>query len=245
MAFPPNAAKLAAYRSTVRALRASTAADPHRLIVMLMDGALERIATARGLMKHGGGAEKAQLLHRAVAIIDELRNSLNFKAGGAIAANLDALYEYMCMRLMQANASEQARVARRSQPPAERDPLGLAADCRAGTRAGAPRHERCRASQPRGTSASAAGARHARSRWRLPNRTPTGAASPPRCSPAPTNVTALPARAALGQGARSNAASGASCSAGCARLPLDAEWPRCLRALDAGGARVGSAPLPR
>jgi flagellar protein FliS len=72
---------------------------------MLMDGALERIATARGLMTHGGGAEKAQLLHRAVAIIDELRNSLNFKAGGEVSHNLDALYEYMCTRLMQASAS--------------------------------------------------------------------------------------------------------------------------------------------
>jgi flagellar protein FliS len=56
-------------------------------------------------MSHGGGAEKAQLLHRAVAIIDELRNSLNFKAGGAIATNLDSLYEYMCQRIMQANAA--------------------------------------------------------------------------------------------------------------------------------------------
>ena len=102
MAFPPNAAKLAAYRST--AVHAGfDAADPHRLIVMMMDGALERIATARGLMQHGG-VEKAQLLHRAVAIIDELRNGLNFNAGGAIAANLDALYEYMCQRIMQANA---------------------------------------------------------------------------------------------------------------------------------------------
>ena len=103
MAFPPNAAKLAAYRST--AVHSGVdAADPHRLVVMLMDGALDRIATARGLMQHGGGAEKAQLLHRAVAIIDELRNSLDFKAGGAIATNLDALYEYMCQRVMQANA---------------------------------------------------------------------------------------------------------------------------------------------
>ena len=103
MAFPPNAAKLAAYRST--AVHAGVdAADPHRLVVMMMDGAMERIATARGLMQQGGGAEKAQLLHRAVAIIDELRNSINFKAGGAIATNLDALYEYMCQRIMQANA---------------------------------------------------------------------------------------------------------------------------------------------
>jgi flagellar protein FliS len=105
MAFPPNASKLAAYRST-SAHAGVAAADPHRLIVMLMDGALERIAAARGLMSHAsGGGEKAQLLHRAVAIIDELRNSLNVKAGGAVAANLDSLYEYMCVRLTQANAS--------------------------------------------------------------------------------------------------------------------------------------------
>jgi flagellar secretion chaperone FliS len=104
MAFPPNAAKLAAYRST--SVHAGLeASDPHRLIVMMMDGALERIATARGLMSHGPSADKAQLLHRAVAIIDELRNSLNFKAGGDIANNLDALYEYMCKRIMQANAA--------------------------------------------------------------------------------------------------------------------------------------------
>jgi len=105
MAFPPNASKLAAYRST-SAHAGVAAADPHRLIVMLMDGALERIAAARGLMSHAsGGGEKAQLLQRAVAIIDELRNSLNVKAGGAVAANLDSLYEYMCVRLTQANAS--------------------------------------------------------------------------------------------------------------------------------------------
>lgn len=104
MAFSPNAAKLAAYRST--SVHSGVAAsDPHRLIVMMMDGALERIATARGLMSHGAGSDKAQLLHRAVAIIDELRNSLNLKAGGNIAANLDALYEYMCTRIMQAGAS--------------------------------------------------------------------------------------------------------------------------------------------
>jgi len=104
MAFPPNAAKLAAYRST--AVHSGVdAANPHRLVVMLMDGALERIAAASGLMKHGGGVEKAQLLNRAVAIIDELRNSLNFKAGGELATNLDSLYEYMCQRIMQANAS--------------------------------------------------------------------------------------------------------------------------------------------
>jgi flagellar protein FliS len=104
MAFPQNAANLAAYRST-SVHTGVAASDPHRLIVMLMDGALERIATARGQMKNGAGADKGPLLHRAVAIIDELRNSLNFKAGGDISNNLDALYDYMCVRIMQANAS--------------------------------------------------------------------------------------------------------------------------------------------
>src|SRR3982751_4134202 len=105
MAFTPNAAKLAAYRST--SVHSGVAAsDPHRLIVMLMDGALERIATARGLMANGtGAAEKTQLLHRAVAIIDELRNRLNFKAGGEVSSNLDSLYQYMCARLMQASTA--------------------------------------------------------------------------------------------------------------------------------------------
>ena len=40
-----------------------------------------------------------------MAIIDELRNSLNFKAGGDVAGNLDALYDYMCRRIMQANSA--------------------------------------------------------------------------------------------------------------------------------------------
>ncbi len=105
MAFPPNSSKLAAYRST-SAHAGVAAADPHRLIVMLMDGALERIATARGLMSNGTDtAEKVQLIQRALAIIDELRNSLNFKAGGEVSHNLDALYDYICRRLVQANAS--------------------------------------------------------------------------------------------------------------------------------------------
>jgi flagellar protein FliS len=104
MAFPPNAAKLAAYRST-SVHSGVESSDSHRLVVMMMDGALERIATARGLMSHGPSADKAQLLHRAVAIIDELRNSPNFKAGGELAHNLDSLYEYMCQRIMQANAA--------------------------------------------------------------------------------------------------------------------------------------------
>jgi flagellar protein FliS len=98
-----HAAKLAAY-SSAQAHGGVAAADPHRLIVMLMDGALERIATARGCLTRGETAEKARLINRAVSIIGELRSSLDLKTGGQIAANLGELYDYMCRRLLKATA---------------------------------------------------------------------------------------------------------------------------------------------
>ena len=99
----PYGAKLAAY-SSAQAHGGVAAADPHRLIVMLMDGALERITTARGCLARGETAEKARLINRAVSIIGELRSSLDPKAGGQLAANLGELYDYMCRRLLKATA---------------------------------------------------------------------------------------------------------------------------------------------
>jgi flagellar secretion chaperone FliS len=83
------------------------ASDPHGLIVMLMDGALERIATARGCMQRGDVTEKARLLNRTVSIVAELRGSLDLSAGGQIATNLSELYDYMNRRLMAALANNQ------------------------------------------------------------------------------------------------------------------------------------------
>jgi flagellar secretion chaperone FliS len=99
-AYPRNSA--AAYQS-VAAHGGVAAADPHRLVLMLMDGALERIAAARGSIENGAPEQKTRLIHRSVAIIDELRASLNFEAGGAIARNMGDLYEYISRQLMRAN----------------------------------------------------------------------------------------------------------------------------------------------
>jgi flagellar secretion chaperone FliS len=104
-----HAAKLAAY-SSAQAHGGVAAADPHRLIVMLMDGALERISTARGCMTRGDTAEKARLINRAVSIIGELRNSLDPKAGGQLAANLGELYDYMGRRLLKATAENRVEL---------------------------------------------------------------------------------------------------------------------------------------
>ncbi|HEY8509941.1 MAG TPA: flagellar export chaperone FliS [Steroidobacteraceae bacterium] len=98
----PRASTLAAYQS-VATHGGVAAADPHRLILMLMDGALDRIAQARGCLQHGAMSEKNRLISSAVQIVEELRASLDLNAGGTIAANLDDLYDYMGRQLLKAN----------------------------------------------------------------------------------------------------------------------------------------------
>lgn len=80
------------------------AADPHKLISMLYQGALLAIANAKnGIMRKDIPA-KCKAISHAIAIIDEgLYASLDKKAGGDLAQNLASLYEYMSMRLITAN----------------------------------------------------------------------------------------------------------------------------------------------
>lgn len=88
---------------TVNTQTQLTDADPHRLIQMLMDGGLSRLAQARGAMQYGQLAAKGELIGKAIGIIGGLRDGLNFEQGGEIAVNLDRLYEYMMSRLVKAN----------------------------------------------------------------------------------------------------------------------------------------------
>jgi flagellar protein FliS len=81
-------------------------ADPHRLIQMLMEGALDRIAIAKGAMQQKNPAVKGERISSAITIIEGLRHSLNKDPGGELAMNLDDLYEYMASRLMEANIKD-------------------------------------------------------------------------------------------------------------------------------------------
>lgn len=105
----PQANKLAAY-SSAAAHGGVAAADPHKLIVMLMDGAIERIRAAQSSIQRGDIAEKAQLIQRAVAIVGELHASLDVSAGGQIAANLSALYDYMTRSLLRATVDNKTEM---------------------------------------------------------------------------------------------------------------------------------------
>ncbi|NOU22548.1 MAG: flagellar export chaperone FliS [Methyloglobulus sp.] len=85
-------------------------ASPHRLIQMLMEGAIEKIALAKGNMTNKNIADKGENISKAIAIIGGLQSSLNKQAGGELAENLSKLYDYMSRRLVDANLRNDANV---------------------------------------------------------------------------------------------------------------------------------------
>lgn len=83
-------------------------ASPHKLIEMLIDGALKAMAKAKGAIERGVIEERTQHINKANEIIIGLRGALDFDQGGEIAANLESLYDYMNRTLMAANRSNDA-----------------------------------------------------------------------------------------------------------------------------------------
>ena len=80
-------------------------ASPHRLIQMLLDAALEKIAKAKGFMVNKKIQDKGENIGLAISIVDVLRASLDMQAGGEISQNLESLYDYITRRLTEANVS--------------------------------------------------------------------------------------------------------------------------------------------
>ena len=105
----PNSrqAKLAAY-NTVAIHGGVASSDPHAMVMMLLDAAAERMSAACGCIEHKKMVRKSKLLHSCVAIIAELRGSLNLAQGGPLAQNLDSLYDYMIRQLMLGNLNSDA-----------------------------------------------------------------------------------------------------------------------------------------
>ncbi len=77
-------------------------ADAHQLVNLLLDGAMDRIAQARGHLQHGNVAAKGSCISKAVAIVGELRDSLDHQVDPAFSQRLESLYEYVTRRLLYA-----------------------------------------------------------------------------------------------------------------------------------------------
>ncbi len=83
-------------------------ASPHRLVQMLMEGALDKLATARGCIERDDLEGKNRHLTWGMSIINGLRASLDAETGGEIAVNLNDLYGYMNRRLGEALTADNA-----------------------------------------------------------------------------------------------------------------------------------------
>lgn len=80
-------------------------ADPHKLVLMLFEGAQEALARAKLHIQCKEISEKGKMLSKAIMIIDHgLKASLDMNIGGDLALKLNSLYEYMVNQLVIANA---------------------------------------------------------------------------------------------------------------------------------------------
>ncbi|MGL5343075.1 MAG: flagellar export chaperone FliS [Plesiomonas sp.] len=84
-------------------------ASPHKVILMLLSGAIERLVQAKAAMQMGNIAVKGERLGKAVAIIANLQACLSEEEGGDIAKNLAQLYEYMQTQLLSANLNNDVK----------------------------------------------------------------------------------------------------------------------------------------
>lgn len=78
-------------------------ANPHQLIQMLYQGALDSLQMTLGHMERRDFEAKGKSIGRALTIIGGLQGMLNHEKGGEIARNLDSLYDYMSVRLFEAS----------------------------------------------------------------------------------------------------------------------------------------------
>jgi flagellar protein FliS len=75
---------------------------PLELVVMLYDGALRFMGTAREAIERRDIPARREALSRTLAIISELQSTLNLAEGGQVAIELDRLYSYSNARLLDA-----------------------------------------------------------------------------------------------------------------------------------------------
>ncbi|EKT58587.1 flagellar export chaperone FliS [Providencia sneebia] len=79
-------------------------ATPYQLISLLYKEALSAIKRAEIFMQQNNIIEKCTSISKAIDILDTgLKQALNHEAGGEIANNLEILYDYMILRLFNAN----------------------------------------------------------------------------------------------------------------------------------------------
>jgi flagellar protein FliS len=95
---------------TVTAQAQTSEATPHRLVQMLMQGVLDRLAQAKGAIARKDVPGKGLAITRAVALIGGLREGLDMTNMAKDLVRVDALYVYMMKRLTEANIKTDPKI---------------------------------------------------------------------------------------------------------------------------------------
>jgi flagellar protein FliS len=80
-----------------------TNAEPHKITLMLMSGAIDRLAFAKGCIERKDLSGKSQYLSKTTAILINLRDTIEMKTNPEFSQNLYALYDYMLDKIGEAN----------------------------------------------------------------------------------------------------------------------------------------------
>ena len=93
------------YRNSIRAYCKTTVitADPGKLVIMCYEGAIEQLKIAKIKYQEKNYEAKFKALTKATNLIDELLYSLDFEKGGDISRHLQAIYNYMTLRILRAD----------------------------------------------------------------------------------------------------------------------------------------------
>jgi flagellar protein FliS len=94
----------------VNGVAQTSEASPHRLVQMLMQGGLDRIAQAKGAMARNDIAQRGILIGKAIGIVGGLREGLDLENHADALAELDNLYTYMSKRLIEANVQNDPEI---------------------------------------------------------------------------------------------------------------------------------------
>ena len=84
-------------------------ASPEQILIMLFDGAIRFVRQAGQAIEEGRVADKAVAINKAIAIVTEFSNTLNFEVGGEIAEDLYRLYDFVIRELVAVNARSDAK----------------------------------------------------------------------------------------------------------------------------------------
>ena len=94
----------------VNGVAQTSEASPHRLVQMLMQGGLDRIAQAKGAIARNDIAQRGILIGKAIGIVGGLREGLDLENHADSLAELDNLYSYMSKRLVEANVQNDPEI---------------------------------------------------------------------------------------------------------------------------------------